>query len=100
MILSLYPPASYLSILPEELCSAIEQGERALAEAAIQLGAEEMYAIKKKPCTTVEQNIMCLFLYTYALESYCTTDYNYMSEAQLIAVLSCVEQTSKSCCNG
>jgi len=100
MLYSLYGPSTYTSILPDELCSAIEQGELAMADAAIQLGSEDLYGIQKKPCSGAAQDIMCLFLYTYALESYCLTTYNYLSEQQLIALLACVEQTSKSCCNG
>ena len=98
-MLSLYP-ATDLSILPAELCSAIEQGELAMMDAALQLGSENLYGIEKKPCSDKSQDIVCLFLYTYALETYCTSTSNYMSEEQLIATLACIEQTSKSCCNG
>lgn len=99
-MISLFPASTYLTILPDELCNAIEQGELAMSDAAIQLASEDLYGIQKKPCSGKGQDVMCLFLYTYALETYCTTGSNYLSEEQLIATLACVEQTSKSCCNG
>lgn len=88
------------SVLPAEVCNAVSLGETAIMEAAIQNASEELYAIDKSTCKSRKRAALCLFFYTYALESYCSTGDNYLSEEQLMAILACIEQTSNTCCNG
>ena len=97
----LFAPTSYSdSVLPDEVCHAVEIGESALADSAINNAAEELYALEKSSCGSNKTASLCLFLYTYALEGWCAGGDNYISEIQLTAILACVEQTSKTCCNG
>lgn len=97
----LFTSSSYTdSVLPDEVCHAIEIGESALMESAIKNAAAELYAMENSSCGSSKSATLCLFLYTYALEAWCADGDNYINEAQLTAILACVEQTSKTCCNG
>jgi hypothetical protein len=98
---TLFSSASYTgSILSDEVCQAVSIGESALMEGAIKNAAAELYCMEDSSCGTQKAAVLCTFLYTYALEAWCAEGYNYISETQLIALLACVEQTSKTCCNG
>lgn len=88
------------SILTEEICSAISTAETNLMDASIEQASNELFALEKSSCAEKKLNTLCLFFYTYALEAHCTSGDTYLSESQLIALLTCVEQKSKTCCNG
>jgi hypothetical protein len=97
----LFASSSYSgSVLSEEVCHAVEIGESALMESAIKNAAAELYALERSSCGSIKSATLCLFLYTYALEAWCAQGDNYINETQLTAILACVEQTSKTCCNG
>lgn len=97
----LYTSSSYSGyILTEEITQAKTNGELALMEAVISEGSRELYAMSKQGCGSKRRAALCLFFYTYALQRWNASGNNYLSEPQLSAILSCIEQTSKTCCNG
>lgn len=96
---TLYPISAYSqSVLPAEVCQAIEIGENSLMLASIKNASDELFALSKSSCGTKKTATLCLFLYTYALEGWCSTGDNYLSEKKLISILACIEKTSKTCC--
>ena len=88
------------SILPAEICSAIQNAETAMMDACIEQASNELFALERSSCDNKKTSTLCLFFYTYALEAHCTSGDTYLSEPQLTALLACVEQKSKTCCNG
>ena len=98
---TIYTPTSYTgSILDEEICSAISNAEGVLMDATLKNASNELFALERSTCTSKKTNTLCLFFYTYAVEAHCMTGNSYLSETQLTALLACIEQKSKTCCDG
>lgn len=88
------------SILPDEIKSAVVNAEAAIMDASLEQASAELFALERSSCNDKKTGALCLFFYTYALEAHSTSGDTYLSETQLTALLSCVEQKSKTCCNG
>ena len=86
----------------EEVCKALSGAQAVMADSALLLMQNKLYAMDKGTCTpNCEESLHCLYLYTYALSGFPTngqSDYSMLTEEKLSAILTLVEQTSKSCC--
>lgn len=100
---SLTPIADFSGLITnEEICRTLSRSEQALAEGALNLGYNELYQLTINNCSpTNARALHCLHLYMYALKSYPTngeSDSTFLTEVQLSAILTLIEQTSKTCC--
>ena len=73
-----------------------------MASAALNKAYNNLYKLTHNKCSPSDQlKVYCLFLYVYALSSFPTngeSEYSFLTEDQLAALLTNVEQISKSCC--
>lgn len=88
------------TILQDEVTQAIDRAKSAIVEGTLKGETAKLYAVKNSNCGKRGTAVLCTYLYAYALENWNSTGYNYITEKQLNAILSCVERTSKTCCNG
>ena len=91
---------NYPSITIVEITNAHNLGMAALAELAVQEAMKDQYAIDLLVCEEADFK-ECLYLYLYALDSWDNTEgaYNVLTEAQLIKIITRIEQLHKVCCN-
>lgn len=89
------------SILTPEICKAITGAKSLLVDLVLDDALKELYALRNSTCSKQSSTkLECLYMYLYALDSWENEGTNYLTEKQLISLLSNVEQISKSCCNG
>jgi len=87
------------SILCEEVTKALSGAQIGVADGALTTAYADQFKIKRSSCLPVTKTqVKCLFIYTYALQSFDAEGDNFLTEQQLIALLTKVEQLSKSCC--
>lgn len=89
------------SILTPEICKAITGAKSLLVDLVLDDALKDLYALRNSTCAKQSSTkLECLYMYLYALDSWDNEGTNYLTEKQLISLLSNVEQISKSCCNG
>jgi len=89
------------SILTPEICKAITGAKALLVDLVLNDALKELYALENSTCDKQSSTkLKCLYMYLYALDSWENEGTNYLTEKQLMSLLSNVEQISKSCCNG
>lgn len=89
------------SISMTEVCKCLTGNKAAFVDAVMNEASIEYYKLHKSLCNASDiNNLKRLYLAIYALESWSETEKNWLSEEQLMAILSNIEQISKSCCNG
>lgn len=97
---TLYEITEFTSFVSEdEVCKALSGGKAGLADGALNMMYNQLYQIRNNNCHPSNQKgLYCLYLYLYALDSFDFADDNFINEEQLMAILTNVEQISKSCC--
>lgn len=87
-------------ISSDEIASTLSKGRAALADAALNMGVNDLYKLYNNPCApTNQRNLFCLYLYLYALDTWDSAGPNYPTEMQVQAILTKVQQISKTCCS-
>lgn len=87
------------SIQCEEITKAMSGANAGVADGALNAAYMEQFKIRNSNCLPTDLvQVRCLYLYLYALQSFDSTGDNFINEQQLMALLSKVEQLSKSCC--
>jgi hypothetical protein len=85
----------------EEVCKCLTGNKAGLVDAVLNEATIAYYKLEKSLCNPSSMhNLKRLYLALYALESWTDTESNWLTEQQLIAILTNIEQISKSCCNG
>lgn len=92
-----------LSISEQEIQSAYTKGMMTLSNLVLENEYLTLYGIQKSTCTDVPQNLIkarCLYLYLYALNSWCYDDpnCNFLTEKELLAIMGKVEELQTICC--
>jgi hypothetical protein len=96
-------PANYdmtgWSISEVEINQALANGSLVLADAVLDEGYQRVYNITSN-CNEYK-GLKCLYAYLYLLQNYKeSSTISTLPEGTIMAVLTHIEQISKSCCNG
>lgn len=91
---------NYPSISTTEINSAYQRGIMTIGDLVLNENLKERYSILKSACGEGDDLTKdCLFLYLYAINSWCEECYNFITEEQLIAIVSKIEELQKVCCD-
>ena len=91
---------NYPSISTTEINSAYQRGIMTIGDLVLNENLKERYSILKSVCGEGDDLTKdCLFLYLYAINSWCEECYNFITEEQLIAIVSKIEELQKVCCD-
>ena len=83
----------------DEVCKALSGGKAGLTDGVLNMMYNNLYQLNKNLCNPSNAaGVYCLYLYLYALDSFDFEGENFINEDQLMALLTNVEQISKSCC--
>lgn len=83
----------------DEVCQARNNAQANLADAVLNMEYNALYKLDPNACSPSQaQEVHCLYLYLYALDTWEENLPNFLTETQLAAILVNVEQLSKRCC--
>lgn len=86
------------SVSQNEITSALANASILFADTIIEEAFQDVYSIKSNCKET--KSLKCLYLYLFLLNNYKSGTTSLIDEDTMIAVLTNVEQISKTCCNG
>ena len=90
---------NFLSRIEEERQRARTNGLVTMSALAIDQATRDKWAEAKSPCNDDPRNLKCLFLYLYAVDSWCAEGNNSLGDDQLSNIILRIEQIAKTCCD-
>lgn len=85
-------------MLEDEVVQAHTNGALTIADKILDRSLRDRFALGESLCGDSSLDVYCLYLYLYALESWCCEGLNFLEEVDMYPILTKVEEMQTVCC--